>query len=324
MITNNFEHKRHAYIVSPPDQGMRLDLFLSKQHPELTRSFLKRLIDRRCVLLNGKPAKPGAKLKRGDAIELRVPPPEPMAAEPEAIPIDVVHEDEAIIVVNKPPNMVVHPAAGNYRGTLVNALLHHYGSLSGQGGLLRPGIVHRLDKNTSGLLVVAKNDYAHNHLAEQFKNHSITRKYQAIVIGLLKEDHGTITSLIGRHPTDRKRMSSRPRRGKEAVTHWKVLQWSQFLTHVEVTLETGRTHQIRVHLASIHHPVLGDPDYGGRKPLGSISPMQFRQYLSLMKRQALHAHALGFVHPVRKKYVEFRVDPADDFQRILDEIREND
>ena len=324
MTINKPGYQHYTHIVPPSDQGTRLDLFLTSQHPDVTRSFLKRLIERQHVILDGKPAKAGTKLKAGSRIELTVPPPEPMQATAEAITLDIVHEDEAILVVNKPPGMVVHPAAGNYSGTLVNAVLHHCDSLSSEGGSLRPGIVHRLDKNTSGILVIAKNDYAHRHLAEQFKEHTITRKYQALLIGVLNDDRGTISSLIGRHPTDRKRMSSRPRRGKEAITHWRVVRWYQYFTLVEAVLETGRTHQIRVHFSSVHHPVLGDPDYGGRKPSGSIPPVHFRHCLSLIKRQALHAQTLGFIHPVREEYVEFCAPPPDDFQSLLKALGEND
>jgi 23S rRNA pseudouridine1911/1915/1917 synthase len=309
-----------THIVPTEDQGIRLDLFLSREHPDLSRSFLKKLVDRDQVTVAGKAVKAGTKLKSGDRVELTVPPPDPMTAESEDIPIDVLYEDETLIVVNKAPGMVVHPAAGNFSGTLVNAVLHHCGSLSQEGGALRPGIVHRLDKDTSGVLVVAKNDHAHRYLAGQFEEHSISRTYHAVVSGMIRDEQGTVSSLIGRHPTDRKRMSSRPRRGKKAVTHWKVVRWYNDFTLVEVNLETGRTHQIRVHLASLHHPVLGDPDYGGRKPVGDIPPVRFRRFLSLIKRQALHARTLGFVHPVTHAYMEFHAPPPADFQGVVDAL----
>lgn len=320
--THSLPH-HHTYVASPQDQGIRLDLFLAIQNPELTRSHLKRIIDQEHVFLNGKPAKAGARLRGGDIIDLTVPSPEPMRAEPESIPLDILYEDDSIIVVNKPAGLVVHPAAGNYTGTLVNALLAHCGSLSNEGGPLRPGIVHRLDKNTSGVLVVAKNDLAHAHLAKQFQHHTITRRYVAVVIGGMPEDHGTITSLIGRHPIDRKRMSSHPRRGKEAITNWRVVKRYRFFSLLEVNLETGRTHQIRVHLSSIHHPVFGDPDYGGIKPVGAIPPSRFRHYLSRINRQALHAQALGFMHPVHNEYQEFQAAPPEDFQNLVNELDKN-
>ncbi|MCD6353420.1 MAG: RluA family pseudouridine synthase, partial [Proteobacteria bacterium] len=234
----------------------------------------------------------------------------------------VLFEDEAIIIINKPPGLVVHPAAGNYSGTLVNGLLYHCQSLSNQGEAIRPGIVHRLDKNTSGVMVVAKNDRSHNHLAAQFKDHTITRRYLALVIGGMKESRGTISSLIGRHPKDRKKMSSNPLQGKEAVTHWEVLKEYRVFTLLRVNLETGRTHQIRVHLASIHRPVLGDPEYGGRKPLGTISKSEFGHYLRLIKRQALHAAILGFIHPFEERYVEFSAPPPEDFKSVIEKIGE--
>ncbi|MBN2466976.1 MAG: RluA family pseudouridine synthase [Deltaproteobacteria bacterium] len=295
---------------------MRLDIFLQKQNPGLTRSYLKRLIDNHNVTINNLFPKAGTTLKRGRCISLHIPPPEPMAALPEPIPLDIVAEDEDIIVINKPAGLVVHPAAGNYTGTLVNGLLYHCQSLPDCRDSLRPGIVHRLDKDTSGVMVVAKNDRSHNHLALQFKNHTITRRYLALALGTMRESQGTISSLIGRHPKDRKKMSSRPHRGRLAVTHWKVMKQYHFLTLLAVTLETGRTHQIRVHLASIHHPVLGDPVYGGRKPPEITPKAEFQHYLSLIKRQALHAATLGFIHPRRNKYVEFTVPVPEDLQAV--------
>jgi len=312
----------YTYIVSPSDQGLRVDVFLQKHNPELTRSHIKRLIDSRRVTVNDLAPKAGLKLKEGFRIELHIPLPEPMKAVPEPIPLDILFEDEAILIVNKPPGLVVHPAAGNYSGTLVNGLLYHCRSLSKPGEVLRPGIVHRLDKNTSGVMVVAKNDRSHNHLAAQFKDHSITRRYLALVVGGMKESRGTISSLIGRHPRDRKKMSSNPVRGKEAITHWEVLKSYRFFTLLRVNLETGRTHQIRVHLAGMHRPVFGDPEYGGRKPSGTISRAAFGSCLRLIKRQALHAAILGFIHPFEEKYVEFSAPPPEDFTSVLEKIEE--
>ncbi|MBW1679104.1 MAG: RluA family pseudouridine synthase [Deltaproteobacteria bacterium] len=309
-------------MVSPQEQGIRLDIFLKNYNSHLTRSHLKKLIDREKVKLNEINPKAGARLKAGDRIELQISPPEPMIALPEPIPLNILFEDEAIIVINKPPGLVVHPAAGNYSGTLVNGLLYHYQSLPNQGCPLRPGIVHRLDKNTSGVMVVAKNNHAHQHLAAQFKDHTITRKYLALTVGVISESRGTISSLIGRHPRERKKMSSRPLRGKKAITHWEVLKRYRFFTLLKIGLETGRTHQIRVHLASIHRPVLGDAEYGGRKPLASLPKTESCQYLSLVKRQILHATTLGFIHPLQGEYAEFNAPPPEDFQSILQKLEE--
>ena len=320
LSSNNLESKKKIYIVSPQEQGIRLDIFLKNHNPQLTRSHLKKLIDQKKVKLNNKNPKAGAKLKVGDYIELLMHPPEPMTALPEPIPLNIVFEDEAVIVINKPPGLVVHPAAGNYSGTLVNGLLYHCQSLSGLGDSIRPGIVHRLDKNTSGVMVVAKTDYAHKQLSAQFKEHTIKRVYLAITVGALNKKRGTVSSLIGRHPKDRKKMSSRPLRGKLAVTHWEVMKQYRSLALLKISLETGRTHQIRVHLASIHHPVLGDPDYGGRKTLASLVKKEYPQLLPFIKRQLLHATTLGFIHPLTKRYVEFNVPPPEDFQSVLQKL----
>ena len=260
------EHK--TFIVEDNGAGMRIDKFLAEQDDTLTRSAVVRLIEEQQVTVNGAVPSKNARLKTGDTVILSVPEPVLPEAKPENIPLDIVYEDNDLLVVNKPRGMVVHPAAGNPDGTLVNALLYHCGdSLSGINGVLRPGIVHRIDKDTSGLLIVAKNDFAHQHLAEQIKVHSFTRKYQAVVCGNLKEDTGTINAPIGRHPTERKKMAVTLKNSREAVTHYRVLERFGTYTHVELTLETGRTHQIRVHMASIGHPVAGDPVYGGKKYL---------------------------------------------------------
>jgi 23S rRNA pseudouridine1911/1915/1917 synthase len=238
------------------------------------------------VTVNGAVPRKNMKLKEGDKILLTVPEPVPPEALPENIPLDIVYEDDDLLVVNKPRGMVVHPAAGNPDGTLVNALLYHCGdSLSGINGILRPGIVHRIDKDTSGLLIVAKNDFSHRLLAEQIKEHSFTRKYQAVVCGNIKDDSGTINAPIGRHPTDRKKMTVTLKNSREAVTHYRVMARYRGYTHVELTLETGRTHQIRVHMAHIGHPVAGDPVYGGKN------------YLKKLDGQCLHAYYISFVHP---------------------------
>ena len=264
----------------------RIDKYLAELDSELTRSAVQKLIDDEMVTVNGVVPRKNMKLKEGDKILLTVPEPVPPEALPENIPLDIVYEDDDLLVVNKPRGMVVHPAAGNPDGTLVNALLYHCGdSLSGINGILRPGIVHRIDKDTSGLLIVAKNDFSHRLLAEQIKEHSFTRKYQAVVCGNIKDDSGTINAPIGRHPTDRKKMTVTLKNSREAVTHYRVMARYRGYTHVELTLETGRTHQIRVHMAHIGHPVAGDPVYGGKN------------YLKKLDGQCLHAYYISFVHP---------------------------
>lgn len=264
----------------------RIDKYLAGLDSELTRSAVQKLIDDEMVTVNGVVPRKNMKLKEGDKILLTVPEPVPPETLPENIPLDIVYEDDDLLVVNKPRGMVVHPAAGNPDGTLVNALLYHCGdSLSGINGILRPGIVHRIDKDTSGLLIVAKNDFSHRLLAEQIKEHSFTRKYQAVVCGNIKDDSGTINAPIGRHPTDRKKMTVTLKNSREAVTHYRVIARYRGYTHVELTLETGRTHQIRVHMAHIGHPVAGDPVYGGKN------------YLKKLDGQCLHAYYISFVHP---------------------------
>ena len=264
----------------------RIDKYLAELDSELTRSAVQKLIDDEMVTVNGVVPRKNMKLKEGDKILLTVPEPVPPEALPENIPLDIVYEDDDLLVVNKPRGMVVHPAAGNPDGTLVNALLYHCGdSLSGINGILRPGIVHRIDKDTSGLLIVAKNDFSHRLLAEQIKEHSFTRKYQAVVCGNIKDDSGTINAPIGRHPTDRKKMTVTLKNSREAVTHYRVMARYRGYTHVELTLGTGRTHQIRVHMAHIGHPVAGDPVYGGKN------------YLKKLDGQCLHAYYISFVHP---------------------------
>ena len=266
--------------------GERLDAFVARAADGLTRSAAQRLIEEGCVKRNGKPAKKNDKLNMGDEIDLEIPEIKPVDIVPKEIPLEIVYEDEDVLVVNKPKGLVVHPAAGHQDDTLVNGLLFsHADRLSGINGQLRPGIGHRIDKDTSGLLAVAKNDFAHTVLASQLKDHSMARTYEAIVCGNLKEDSGTVDAPIGRHPTDRKKMCVTQRNSKSAVTHWEVVNRYQGYTHVRCRLKTGRTHQIRVHMASIGHPILGDTVYGHKKPeLGQSS-------------QCLHAGILCFAHP---------------------------
>ena len=266
--------------------GERLDAFLARSVPDLSRSAAQKLIVDGLVTRNGKPGKKNDKLNVGDAVSYEIPEPKAVDIAPKEMPLDIVYEDDCLLVINKPKGLVVHPAAGHQDDTLVNGLLYALGDdLSGINGALRPGIVHRIDKDTSGLLAVAKNDLAHTMLASQLKDHSMARTYEAIVCGVLKEDSGTVDAPIGRHPSDRKKMCVTQRNSKPAVTHWEVVRRYRGYTHIRCKLETGRTHQIRVHMAYIGHPILGDTVYGHKKPeLGQSS-------------QCLHAGVLCFAHP---------------------------
>ncbi|MEZ4600634.1 MAG: RluA family pseudouridine synthase [Syntrophotaleaceae bacterium] len=298
----------------------RLDRFLAENLPELTRSQLKKLIDEGRALLDGRPAKAGSRLRGGEELVVSLPEPTPATAVSEEIPLNILYEDHELVVIDKPAGMVVHPAAGHQQGTLVNALLHHCGDLSGIGGELRPGIVHRLDKDTSGVMVATKNDASHQHLARQFKDHSIRRCYLALVHGLWPENRGTVDQPIGRHPTQRKKMSGGSRTGRRAVTHWRVLQRypADRLTLVELTLETGRTHQIRVHLSELQRPLVGDPVYGGSARSRSLQDPELRRMVADLGRQALHARLLGFIHPESGAYLEFESPLPADMQTIID------
>ena len=296
--------------VSEGEEG-RLDKYLSDKLEDMTRSYLKKLIsDDKAVLVNGNPAKPNYKLKPGDIIELAVPEPIELEIKAENISLDIVYEDNDMLVVNKPQGMVVHPAAGNYTGTLVNALLYHCGdSLSGINGEKRPGIVHRIDKDTSGLLLVAKNDNAHQKLSSQIKEHSLTRAYKALVHGNIKQDSGRIDAPIGRHPSDRKKMTITDKNSREAVTNFRVLERYGRYTFVECILETGRTHQIRVHMSKNGHPIVGDKTYGVKKEEFTLTG------------QLLHAYKVGFIHPVSGEYMEFVSELPDYYMNVLDRLR---
>ena len=296
--------------VSEGEEG-RLDKYLSDKLEDMTRSYLKKLIsDDKAVLVNGNPAKPNYKLKPGDIIELAVPEPIELEIKAENIPLDIVYEDNDMLVVNKPQGMVVHPAAGNYTGTLVNALLYHCGdSLSGINGEKRPGIVHRIDKDTSGLLLVAKNDNAHQKLSSQIKEHSLTRAYKALVHGNIKQDSGRIDAPIGRHPSDRKKMTITDKNSREAVTNFRVLERYGRYTFVVCILETGRTHQIRVHMSKNGHPIVGDKTYGVKKEEFNLAG------------QLLHAYKVGFIHPVSGEYMEFVSELPDYYMNVLDRLR---
>lgn len=306
----------HRLTADPAAAGLRLDVWLSDAL-SITRSAAVRLIEDGGVRVDGKPAPKRLKLTGREMVEADVPDPVPAEAQPEDIPLDIVYEDTDIIVVNKPAGMVVHPAAGNPTGTLVNALLWHCGErLSGIGGVIRPGIVHRIDKDTSGLLVVAKHDEAHLTLAAGLKDHAIARVYSAIAIGNLREDDGTVDAPIGRHPTDRKRMAViRDGSAREAVTHYRVTERFEGFCCVECRLETGRTHQIRVHMASLGHPLLGDPVYGGDKTAFE------RHHASLIHGQCLHARELHFVHPRTGEPMRFTAPLPTDFAAVLEILR---
>ena len=289
--------------------GERLDAFLARAVPELTRSAAQRLLEDGCVCVGGKPVKKNYRLAPGDAVSVEIPEPQEVDIVAKDIPLEIVYEDQDVIVINKPKGLVVHPAAGHQDDTLVNGLLFaKAGELSGINGELRPGIVHRIDKDTSGLLAVAKNDLAHTVLASQLKDHSMARTYEAIVCGNFKEDEGTVDAPIGRHPTDRKKMCVTQRNSKEAVTHWEVVTRYRGYTHIRCRLETGRTHQIRVHMAHIGHPILGDTVYGHKKPeLGQDS-------------QCLHAGTLCFAHPRDGHLVIVHAELPEYFQTVLEKL----
>lgn len=292
-------------------QGVRIDRYLADQYPDHSRSYLQKLIRDGNVLVNGNVVKPNYKLSGSDELQIEIPEPKEVNIAAEPVPLEIVYEDQDIIIINKQKNIVVHPCPGHYTGTLVNGLLYHCkDQLSGINGELRPGIVHRIDKDTTGLLVICKNDYAHHFIADQLKVHSITRKYHAIVYHNIIEDEGSVNAPIGRNPNDRKKMAVNYKNGKRAVTHYKVLErLNQQYTYIECSLETGRTHQIRVHMSHIHHPLVGDEVYGPKKDkFGLVG-------------QCLHAKTLGFIHPTTKKYIEFTSPLPDYFEQMLVKLR---
>ena len=294
------------------DSGLRIDKYLSTVNEQLSRSYIQKLLKSGLVLVDGKPVKASYQVDEGDVISLDIPEAVEPEIEPENMDLDILYEDQDVILVNKPKGMVVHPAAGHYSHTLVNGLMYHCkDQLSGINGVMRPGIVHRIDMDTTGVIIACKNDMAHNSIAAQLKEHSITRRYQAIVHGVLKDDTGTIEGPIGRHPTDRKKMSINYNNGKSAVTHYKVLKRFRQYTHVECRLETGRTHQIRVHMASIGHPLLGDLVYGpGKCPIPGL------------QGQTLHAGILGFIRPRTGEYMEFTAPLPEYFAKLLNTLPE--
>ena len=292
------------------NQQMRLDKYLAEQFPEQTRSYLQKLIKESQVLVNGKTVKSGYQLSKGDEVSVTIPEPKELDVEPQKMELDIVYEDEDVILINKPKGMVVHPAPGHTTDTLVNGLLYHCkDNLSGINGVARPGIVHRIDRDTTGILIVCKNDMSHNSIAAQLKEHSINRRYRALVHGNLKEDTGTVEGPIGRHPVDRKKMAINERNGKPAVTHYTVLERFGNYTLIECKLETGRTHQIRVHMTSIGHPLVGDEVYGPAK-----CPFK-------LQGQCLHAMVLGFVHPRTGEYMEFSAGLPEYFEELLKKLR---
>lgn len=288
----------------------RADAVIARAMPELSRSFVQKLLEEGRVTCRGKPVKKSLRLSAGEELTLLIPEPEELSVAAEDIPLDIVYEDSDVIVVNKPKGMVVHPAPGHADGTLVNALMAHCGqSLSGINGVLRPGIVHRIDKDTSGLIIAAKNDMAHKCLAEQLKSHTLSRTYECVVVGNMREDSGTVDAPIGRHPTDRKKQCVTEKNSRPAVTHWRVLERFPGYTHLECKLETGRTHQIRVHMASIGHPILGDTVYGQKKPVPGL------------QGQCLHARRLRFVHPGTGEEIELESEIPEYFADILKKLQ---
>lgn len=301
---------KQSYLVQEEFQGERIDKYLSETCCDLTRSYLQKLLKSQLVEVDGKTVKNSYRVSAGETVELEVPDAVEPEIEAEPIPLDILYEDKDIILINKPKGMVVHPAAGHYSQTLVNGLMYHCrGELSGINGVMRPGIVHRIDMDTTGVLIVCKNDFAHNSIAEQLKAHSITRKYYAIVHGVIGEDEGIVDAPIGRHPVDRKKMSINYKNGKHAVTHYRVLERFKQFTYVECQLETGRTHQIRVHMASLNHPLLGDSVYGP-----SRCPFK-------LQGQTLHAGVLGIIHPRTGKYMEFSSPLPEYFENLLEKLR---
>lgn len=301
-----------TFMIDEEQAGIRIDKYLAETMPDLSRSYIQKLIKDGQVTVNQVPQKANYKITVGDCLTVE----EPELKEPdilaENIPLDILYEDKDLLVVNKPKGMVVHPSAGHYSGTLVNALMYYCKEdLSGINGVMRPGIVHRIDMDTTGSLIVCKNDFTHNHIAEQLKVHSINRVYHAIVHGVLKEDEGTIDAPIGRHPIERKKMSINYQNGKEAITHYKVLKRFSNYTYIECKLETGRTHQIRVHMASIHHPLLGDAVYGPQKTSHKL------------QGQTLHAKTIGIVHPRTEDYLEIDAPLPEYFNELLKKLENN-
>ena len=315
------ERKSDEFIVASHEAGLRLDIYLSLKDLGLSRSQIKKSVDDKLVRVNGIHSKVSYRLRSGDIVEIDKREPVACHTLPQDIPLTIVYEDQHILVVDKPAGMVVHPAVGHVQDTMVNAILHHCRNLSGIGGILRPGIVHRLDKGTSGLLVVAKSDEAHQGLAGQFKRHEVRKTYKALAYGNPKEDEGVIDVPVGRHPFDRKKMSTRSRQSKEAITRWRVHERFGMAAMLDVDIVTGRTHQIRVHLSSLGYPVVGDSAYGNPKRADTVHNTFIRSKLKAMKRQALHAARIGFVHPVTSQDMVFTSPLPNDMAQLADFLR---
>lgn len=299
----------YEFLAGEESKDLRLDVFLKQNIEEISRTYIQKLIKDGYANVNGTVPKTNYKVNSGDKVCLNVPETEEPDIVAQEMPLDIVYEDDDVILINKPKGMVVHPAAGHYTGTLVNGLMHHCkDNLSGINGVLRPGIVHRIDMDTTGILIACKNDVAHQKISEQLKEHSITRRYRALVYGVIKEDEGVVNAPIGRHPIDRKKMAINPKNGKNAITHYRVLERFREYTYIECELETGRTHQIRVHMASLHHPLVGDQVYGPEK-----NPFH-------LQGQCLHAMVLGFVHPRTHEYMEFYADLPQYFSELLKKL----
>ena len=299
-----------VFEITPEMEGERIDKCISNYVETLSRSYIQKIIKEGKAYINDAPVKSNYKVRVDDKVQFTIPDCEEPDIPPQDIPLDIIYEDKDVLIVNKPKNMVVHPAPGHYEGTLVNAIMYHcHNDLSGINGVLRPGIVHRIDKDTTGSLIICKNDEAHRKIAEQLKEHSITRKYSAIVYGRISNDEGVVDAPIGRHPTDRKKMAINERNGKPAITHYKVLERFEKYTYIECQLETGRTHQIRVHMTSIGHPLLGDEVYGNAK-----CPFK-------LEGQTLHAMTIGFIHPSTNQYVEYEAPLPEYFERLLQILR---
>lgn len=299
----------YEFLAGEESKDLRLDVFFKQNIEEISRTYIQKLIKDGYANVNGTVSKTNYKVNSGDKVCLNVPETEEPDIVAQEMPLDIVYEDDDVILINKPKGIVVHPAAGHYTGTLVNGLMHHCkDNLSGINGVLRPGIVHRIDMDTTGILIACKNDVAHQKISEQLKEHSITRRYRALVYGVIKEDEGVVNAPIGRHPIDRKKMAINPKNGKNAITHYRVLERFWEYTYIECELETGRTHQIRVHMASLHHPLVGDQVYGPEK-----NPFH-------LQGQCLHAMVLGFVHPRTHEYMEFCADLPQYFSELLKKL----
>jgi 23S rRNA pseudouridine1911/1915/1917 synthase len=309
--------KDFKFVVDNSDVGIRLDAYLSSKVRELARSQIKKLVQGHHILVNHLPSKPAVKLRIGDVVTGRIPPPRSLDVIPQDIPLDIIHEDPWIVVINKPAGMVVHPGAGIDSGTLVNALLFHCKDLSQINGVIRPGIVHRLDKNTSGVMVTAKNAIAMHDLSLQFKKRQVRKRYVALVHGELRESQGVIEAPLGRHPKERKRISIHTRKARSAITRWRVIKRFQGFSLLEVIPKTGRTHQIRAHFSSRGHPIVGDPEYGKEKWIQRITDPGVRERIKALRRQALHSQGLGFIHPESGEFMEFSAPLPEDMVEII-------